>query len=273
MLESSSVYLFRGASFRIIPARAHAPGENNEASSTDVPRDGPAIPRESYRLQRCAARRVAGFTAMQAVHTDIARSLVPFGLAKTLLVEPLSRGFSVNRLQGGNGPLAYRALATVEVSNIEVIGRVGLPDPRLGLAWSRSMTFYGRRFDAVACADPHYGLRRKLAVQSDAMTRRQIARDDLYPVVGSYYAAFRNIIQVKRRTPFVLMSNTLSAATSFPVVLLDCTDRQLAATLATSLRLILRSNAADEGAKREGDADTGIHVVELPAEDFEKYFS
>lgn len=135
------------------------------------------------------------------------------------------------------------------------------------------MTFYGRRFDAVASADPHYGLRRKLAVQSDAVARRQIARDDLYPVVGSYYAAFRNIIQVKRRTPFVLMSSTLHAARSFPVVLLDCTDSQLAATLATSLRLILRHGGADEAARESHTADTGIDVVELPAEDFDKYFS
>lgn len=217
--------------------------------------------------------RAAGFTAMQAAHSAIARSLAPFGLTRTLLVEPLARGFSVNRLHGNSDAMACRSLATVEVSHIEVIGRVGLPDPRLGLAWTRSMTFYGRRFDAVACADPHYGLRRKLAVQSDAMTRRQIARDDLYPVVGSYYAAFRNIIQVKRRTPFVLMSGTLSAATSFPVVLLDCTDRQLAATLATSLRLILRNGTGDAAAHTEVGHDTGIHVVELPAEDFDKYFS
>lgn len=237
------------------------------------PATGPAFPHGVLSLTKSVASSVTGYTVMQAIHTDIARSLVPFGLAKTLLVEPTSHGFSVNRIQGGSDPLACRALATVEVSHIEVIGRVGLPDPRLGLAWSRSMTFYGRRFDAVASADPHYGLRRKLAVQSDAVTRRQLARDDLYPVVGSYYAAFRNIIQAKRRTPFVLMSNTLSAAISFPVVLLDCTDSQLAATLAASLRLILRRGAADEGVKRDSDSDTGIHVVELPAEDFEKYFS
>jgi hypothetical protein len=210
---------------------------------------------------------------MQAVHSEIARSLLPFGLAKTLLVEPQAHGFSVKRVQARRDAVDYRSLANVEVKNIEVIGRVGLPDPRLGLAWTRSMTFYGRRFDAVASADPHYGLRRKLAVQSDAVARRQIARDDLYPVVGSYYAAFRNIIQVKRRTPFVLMSSTLHAARSFPVVLLDCTDSQLAATLATSLRLILRHGGADEAARESHTADTGIDVVELPAEDFDKYFS
>lgn len=210
---------------------------------------------------------------MQAVHSEIARSLLPFGLAKTLLVEPQAHGFSVNRVQARRDAVAYRSLANMQVKNIEVIGRVGLPDPRLGLAWTRSMTFYGRRFDAVASADPHYGLRRKLAVQSDAVARRQIARDDLYPVVGSYYAAFRNIIQVKRRTPFVLMSSTLHAARSFPVVLLDCTDSQLAATLAASLRLILRHGGTDEAARESHAADTGIDVVELPAEDFEKYFS
>jgi len=210
---------------------------------------------------------------MQAIQSDIARSLVPFGLGKTLLVQPFAEGFSVNRLTGGDAPLACRSLATVEVNHIEVIGRVGLPDPRLGLAWMRSMTFYGRRFDAMASADPHYGLRRKLAVLPDAMIRRQIARDDHYPVVGSYYAAFRNIIQVKRRTPFVLLSGTLSAATSFPVVLLDCKDRQLADTLATSLRLILRDSGAEERGERRSHGDTGIDVVELPAEDFEKYFS
>ena len=211
--------------------------------------------------------------AMQAVHSEIARSLLPFGLAKTLLVEAQAHGFSVNRVQAAHDVVAYRSLANVEVKNIEVIGRVGLPDPRLGLAWTRSMTFYGRRFDAVASADPHYGLRRKLAVQSDAVARRQIARDDLYPVVGSYYAAFRNIIQVKRRTPFVLMSGTLHAARSFPVVLLDCTDSQLAATLATSLRLILRPSAADRKDREAAVHDTGIDVVALPAEEFEKYFS
>lgn len=210
---------------------------------------------------------------MQAVHSEIARSLLPFGLAKTLLVEPQAHGFSVNRVQARRDAVAYRSLANMQVKNIEVIGRVGLPDPRLGLAWTRSMTFYGRRFDAVASADPHYGLRRKLAVQSDAVARRQIARDDLYPVVGSYYAAFRNIIQVKRRTPFVLMSSTLHAARSFPVVLLDCTDSQLAATLAASLRLILRHGGTDEAVRESHAQDTGIDVVELPAEDFEKYFS
>ena len=209
---------------------------------------------------------------MQAVQSDIARSLLPFGLGKTLLVEPQARGFSVNRVRAASEAIAYRSLATVEVNHIEVIGRVGLPDPRLGLAWSRSMTFYGRRFDAVATADPHYGLRRKLAGQSDEATRRQIARDDLYPVVGSYYAAFRNIIQVKRRTPFVLISGTLHAARSFPVVLLDCTDRQLAATLATSLRLILRHGSRDSVQHGSAVHDTGIEVVELPAEEYEKYF-
>ncbi len=210
---------------------------------------------------------------MQSIHVDIARSLLPFGLGKTLLVEPFERGFSVHRLLGCNGELACRALASMEVGHIEVIGRVGLPDPRLGLAWTRSMTFYGRRFDAVASADPHYGLRRKLAAQSDDAIRRQIARDDLYPVIGSYYSAFRNIIQVKRRTPFVLLSGTLSAATSFPVVLLDCTDRQLANTLATSLRLILRNGGDEEVAERRSHHATGIDVVELPEEEFEKYFS
>lgn len=210
---------------------------------------------------------------MQPIHADIARALLPFGLGKTLLVEPFERGFSVHRLLGGNGALACRVLAAMEVGHIEVIGRVGLPDPRLGLAWTRSMTFYGRRFDAVASADPHYGLRRKLAAQSDDVIRRQIARDDLYPVIGSYYSAFRNIIQVKRRTPFVLLSGTLSAASSFPVVLLDCTDRQLANTLATSLRLILRNGAEEEVVERQPHKDTGIDVVELPAEEFEKYFS
>jgi len=209
---------------------------------------------------------------MQTIQSNIARSLVPFGLAQTLLVEASEQGFSVNRLQGESGPITCRSLATVEVNHIEVIGRVGLPDPRLGLAWTRSMTFYGRRFDAMASADPHYGLRRKLAVQSDATIRREIARDDRYPVVGSYYAAFRSIIHVKRRTPFVLLSGTLSAATSFPVVLLDCKDRQLADTLATSLRLILRNGTVDETSKTQTHHDTGIHVVELPAEDFEKYF-
>ena len=210
---------------------------------------------------------------MQVAHSEIAQSLLPFGLHKTLLVEPQAGGFSVNRIQPRPDAIAFRPLANVEVKNIEVIGRVGLPDPRLGLAWTRSMTFYGRRFDAVASADPNYGLRRKLAVQSDAVARRQIARDDLYPVVGSYYAAFRNIIQVKRRTPFVLISGTLRAASSFPVVLLDCTDSQLAATLATSLRLILRHSGADDAARESHAADTGIDVVELPAEEFEKYFS
>ena len=210
---------------------------------------------------------------MHSTHADIARLLLPFGLGKTLLVEPFERGFSVHRLLGGTGALACRALAAMEVGHIEVIGRVGLPDPRLGLAWTRSMTFYGRRFDAVASADPHYGLRRKLAAQSDDVIRRQIARDDLYPVIGSYYSAFRNIIQVKRRTPFVLLSATLRAATSFPVVLLDCTDRQLANTLATSLRLILRNGAEEEVVERQSHKDTGIDVVELPAEEFEKYFS
>jgi hypothetical protein len=210
---------------------------------------------------------------MQAIQSDIARSLVPFGLGKTLLVQPFAQGFSVNRLTSGDAPLACRSLATVEVNHIEVIGRVGLPDPRLGLAWMRSMTFYGRRFDAMASADPHYGLRRKLAVLPDATLRRQIARDDHYPVVGSYYAAFRSIIQVKRRTPFVLLSGTLSAASSFPVVLLDCKDRQLADTLATSLRLILRNTSAEEQRDRQSQGDTGIDVVELPAEDFEKYFA
>lgn len=210
---------------------------------------------------------------MQPIHADIARSLLPFGLGKTLLVEPFARGFSVHRLLGGNGALACRALAAMEVGHIEVIGRVGLPDPRLGLAWTRSMTFYGRRFDAIASVDPHYGLRRKLAAQSDDVIRRQIARDDLYPVIGSYYSAFRTIIQVKRRTPFVLLSGTLRAASSFPVVLLDCTDRQLADSLATSLRLILRNGAEEDVVERQSHKDTGIDVVELPAEEFEKYFS
>ena len=114
---------------------------------------------------------------------------------------------------------------------------------------------------------------RKLALQSDAVIRREIARDDRYPVVGSYYAAFRNIIKIKRRTPFVLLSGTLSAASSFPVVLLDCKDRQLADTLATSLRLILRNGREEEAIEHRSHQDTGIHVVELPAEDFEKYFS
>ena len=209
---------------------------------------------------------------MQAIQSAIARSLAPYGLGKTLLVEPVARGFSVNRLRSGESSMTCRSLATVEVNHIEVIGRVGLPDPRLGLAWTRSMTFYGRRFDAMASADPLFGLRRKLAVLSDTMNQRHIARDDLYPVVGSYYAAFRNIIKVKQRTPFVLLSGTLSAARSFPVVLLDCKDRQLANTLAASLRLVLRHGVMEAADERRPHDHTGIEVVELPAEDFEKYF-
>ena len=56
-------------------------------------------------------------------------------------------------------------------------------------------------------------------------------------------------------------------------MLLDCKDSQLADTLATSLRLILRNDGMEEKTERVSESGTGIDVVELSAEDFEKYFS
>jgi len=217
---------------------------------------------------------------MLAIHHSIVRSLLPYGLDRTLLARPDDGGYTVNRLVRAAQPYACRALAALTTIRVQVIGRIGPPDPRLGLAWSRSLTFYGQRFDAMARSDPEFGLRRKIAAASDSVHTRQLARDDHYAIVGSYYSAFRTIMSVKRRTPLVLLSDTLSTLASFPVVLVDLDDRQLAGDLATSLRLLLRNRggvpapAVDAPAFQRGAAvDDGIEVEELSAEDFEKYFA
>lgn len=214
---------------------------------------------------------------MQAALLPIALELAPYGLGSTLLADPDEQGYAVKHLLDNERQLACRILTALAPRRVEVIGRVGAPDPRLGLAWISSLTFYGQRFDDMALADPDFRLRRKIALQSEDMSRRHLARDDRYPVVGSYYSTFRSILSVKRRVPFVLLSDSLGAARSFPVVLLDCADRDLAADLATSLRLLLNRRQrlrvpAYVPAFAAPALDDGIDVEEISVDDFDKYF-
>jgi hypothetical protein len=148
------------------------------------------------------------------------------------------------------------------------IGRVGMPDPKLGIRWNRSMTFYGTWFDGLAVSDSDYRIRNNILSLSREKLLEQVKRDDKYGLIGTYYAVFLQILNVNKGVPMVLLDDSLLGLGSFPVIVPKLTDKAFEKALADGLRLSLRK----EFEEAASDHDEGMSVSEVQADDVADYF-
>ena len=201
----------------------------------------------------------------------VASLLLPLGLARTLIATPKDQGFSVARVNSKRTELDLIPLGTVECSRATVIGRVGPPDPRLGMRWYNSLTFYGKRFDAFSKEDPNCTLRRRIAAAPLWKNLSQVTRDDQFALTGSYYSVFREILQSRRGLPLVLFAQDRLNLDSLPVLLLNLRNPRLAERFADLARRLLTPEEPAPGPVLPVVAD-GIEVGDVSPEDVEKYF-
>jgi hypothetical protein len=167
-------------------------------------------------------------------------SLVRIGLGKTLLATKGGDRYVVHRLEERDDRLGLVKLGELKAYGAPVIGRVSRPEAILGLPWCETLTFYGRWFDELSSADRKYALRRKIARAPLETLLEQIARDDRYGLVGTYYAVFRTIMDCKQRIPLILLDTNLVDEGSLPVILPDATDDKSYKEMEALLRLMLR---------------------------------
>ena len=201
----------------------------------------------------------------------VIKALLRVGLKDTILAIREGKVFSANTFKTEAGRTRLVRQATIVDSNPPVIGRVGLPEAALGIAWGKSMTFYGRWFDDLAWSDPDYTLRKNIIALSREKLLKQIPRDDDFGVVGSYYAVFPKIMDAKHRVPLVLYDDSLLSIDSFPVILPNIEDTMLQSRLARRLSLLL-TQGQPRTEEKDKTQEKGIKVDEMSAEDVAKYF-
>ncbi len=199
---------------------------------------------------------------------NIAKALSIIGLKKTFIALKKADSYSINRLKTPNGELVLEPIGTFTDPNPRVIGRVGLPDPKLGIRWTNSMTFYGAWFDDLALSDSDYRIRNNILSLSRQKLLDQVQRDDKYGLIGTYYAVFLKILDVHKGVPLVLLDDSLLGMGSFPVIVPKLTDKVLEKELTGLLRLFLKKELAENAQ----DAGAGISVGEVSAEDAAKLF-
>jgi hypothetical protein len=199
---------------------------------------------------------------------NIAKALSIMGLKKTFIALKRADSYSINRLKTPNGELVLEPIGTFTDPNPLVIGRVGLPDPKLGIRWNNSMTFYGAWFDDLALSDSDYRIRNNILALSREKLLDQVQRDDKYGLIGTYYAVFLKILNVHKGVPLVLLDDSLLGLGSFPVIVPKMSDKILEKELIGLLRLFLKKELADAAQ----DAGAGISVGEVSAEDAAKLF-
>ena len=151
------------------------------------------------------------------------------------------------------------------------IGQVGPPDPRLGVRWHNSMTFYDKRFDEFSKEDPNGTLRRRTAAASLWKNLSQFARDDQFALTGSNYSVFREILQSRCGLPLVLFAEDRSNPDSLPVLLLNLRNARLAECFADLARRLLTPEEPAPGPVPPLAAD-GIEVGDVSPANVEKYF-
>ena len=199
---------------------------------------------------------------------NIAKALSIMGLKKTYIFVKKADRFSISRLTTPDGNLTLENIGTFSDPDPLCIGRVGMPDPKLGIRWNRSMTFYGTWFDGLAVSDSDYRIRNNIFSLSREKLLEQVKRDDKYGLIGTYYAVFLQILDVNKGVPMVLLDDSLLGLGSFPVIVPKLTDKALEKELADGLRLSLRK----EFAEAASDRDAGMSVSEVQADDIADYF-
>ena len=167
-------------------------------------------------------------------------SLVRIGLAKTLLATKGGDRYLVHRLETDGERLKLIKLGELKALGAPVIGRVSRPESILRLPWHETLTFYGRWYDELSSADRKYSLRIKIARAPLETLLEQVARDDRYGLVGTYYSVFRTIMDVKRRIPLILLDSNLVDDSSLPVILPNAGDDKSYQEMESLLRLMLR---------------------------------
>ncbi|MEQ8235093.1 MAG: hypothetical protein RLW61_09670 [Gammaproteobacteria bacterium] len=199
-----------------------------------------------------------------AARLALLERLAPLGLARVLVGIRGAQGASVKRLRVASGTIELSPVAVLGATELPVIGRVGLPDPELGVALGGTLSFYGNWFDQIAALDRGYRLRRNIAALAPERLLEQIGRDDRYALVAEFSAAFRTILALKGRVPLVCVDDRCLAQMSFPVVLPAIADEGLAARLAGVLGIMLKTGAAAQGtAPVPRSVASGIDVEEL----------
>lgn len=201
---------------------------------------------------------------------SVAQHLAELGLRKALIAVESTQGYTVSGLKKTDSTLEFTRLGIFSAGKIPVVGRVGVPDPQLGVSWKDTLTFSGKWFDELGETDPGYHLRKTISSLSHERLMEQIKRDDQYALVGSYYAAFRTIMEVKHRIPLVLIDDAHLSLGSFPVVLPMIDDVGLKEKFQVVLTTMLK---ADSGAQSEPADAGGIEVDEVSAEDLSAHFT
>ena len=200
---------------------------------------------------------------------SVAKHLAQLGLRKTLIAVKSTDGYAVSRIKKMESTVEFTRLGLFSGERVPVIGRVGIPDPQLGVSWKDTLTFYGKWFDELGETDAGYHLRKSISSLSHKRLLEQIERDDQYALVGSYYAVFRTIMEVKRRVPLVLIDDTHLSLASFRVILPTINDEALEEKLQVVLSTMLK---ADTRVQSEPDGLAGIEVDEVSPDDIGAHF-
>ncbi len=199
---------------------------------------------------------------------SVAKALSSMGLKKVFIALRKPDSYSINRLKSTNGELELQKMTSFTDAKPLFVGRVGLPNPQLGIPWKNSMTFYGAWFDDLAVSDPDYRIRNSILSLSREKLLDQVQRDDKYGLIGTYYSVFLKIMNVHKGVPLVLLDDSMLGLASFPVIVSHLTDRTMENELVTRLRLYLKKELAES----DNEVSTGISVDEATEIDAGKYF-
>lgn len=115
---------------------------------------------------------------------SVAKHLAQLGLRKTLIAVKSTDGYAVSRIKKMESTVEFTRLGLFSGERVPVIGRVGIPDPQLGVSWKDTLTFYGKWFDELGETDAGYHLRKSISSLSHKRLLEQIERDDQYALVG-----------------------------------------------------------------------------------------
>ena len=205
---------------------------------------------------------------------SVVKTLATLGLRKTLIAVKSAKGYTVSRVRKVETSVELTSLGSFSSEDIPVIGRVGVPDPQLGVAWKNSMPFYGKWFDELGETDAGYHLRKNISSMSQEHLLDQIRRDDQYALVGSYYLVFQTVMDVKKRVPLVLIDDRHLSLLSFPVILPKIEDIALEEKLRDVLHVMLKADTEAHGqSKVESGGVDGIEVDEISADDIGEHLS
>jgi hypothetical protein len=203
--------------------------------------------------------------------SNIIKALSIIGLKKTFVALRSGDTYSVNRLMTPNGDLKLIRVGLITDPKPLVIGRIGMPDPNLGILWNNSMTFYGAWFDELAISDTDYRIRKSILGLSRQKLIEQVRRDDRYGLIGTFYAVFLEILELNKGVPIVVLDDTLLGLGSFPVIIPRIEDAVLRHELTGILRLMLRKELAGI-AETADPAGSGLEVEYVSESDLGKYF-